>query len=88
MRGEKAYCPDHPDIVACVDFLHNATNKWTENPMSVCATMGDPRPNIICPQEINPEKYCLMTNNTAFCNTIGDICDPDGFVRPEYPYCR
>ena len=31
------YCPNHPDIVGCVDFLHNATNKKTENPYTtVC----------------------------------------------------
>jgi hypothetical protein len=27
MEEAKNYCPNHPDIVACVDFLHNATNK-------------------------------------------------------------
>ena len=85
---KKYYCPDHPDIAACIDFLHNATNKWTENPMSACAGMGNPSPNVTCPQESNPEKYCLNHNNTLFCKTIGDICDEDGFVRPEYPYCK
>jgi hypothetical protein len=49
--------------------------------------MGDPRLNIISPQESNPEGYCLMTNDPAFCKTIGDLCDADGFVKPEYPYC-
>ncbi|MGC1135795.1 MAG: hypothetical protein WA941_23425 [Nitrososphaeraceae archaeon] len=87
IRGEAGYCPWHPDIVACVDFLHNATNKQTESPYGTCAGMGDPRPQIICPQESNPEGYCLMTNNTAFCKTVGDLCDEDGFVKPEYPYC-
>ena len=48
--------------------------------------MGDPRQNIICPQESNPEGYCLITNNTTFCKTIGDLCDEGGFVKPEYPY--
>jgi len=38
--------------------------------------------------EFNPEKYCLKFNDPEFCKTIADICDPDGFVRPEYPYCR
>jgi hypothetical protein len=88
LEGEQRYCPEHPDIVACVPFLQNATNKPTENPDSVCAGMGDPRPNIVCFQEQNPEKYCLNHNNTVFCRTIGDICDPGGFVRPEYPYCK
>jgi hypothetical protein len=87
VSGEENYCPRHPDIVACVDFLQNATNKRTESPIGACAGMGDPRPNIICPQESNPERYCLNTNNTAFCKTIGDLCDEDGFVKPEYPYC-
>jgi hypothetical protein len=88
IKGEKNYCPWHPDIAACVEFLHNATNK-TPEPISLgaCGVMGDPRPNIICPQESNPEGYCLRVNHTAFCKTIGDLCDPDGFVKPEYPYC-
>ena len=81
------YCPNHPDIVGCVDFLHNDANKRTENPMSACAGMGDPRPNIICPQEVNPERYCLEYYNPTFCKTIGDLCDEDGFVKPEYSYC-
>jgi hypothetical protein len=49
--------------------------------------MGDPRPNVVCPQESNPEGYCLNHNDTAFCKTVGDLCDADGFVKPEYPYC-
>jgi hypothetical protein len=49
--------------------------------------MDDLRPNIICPQESDPERDCLNTNNTVFCRTTGDICDEDGFVKPEYPYC-
>jgi hypothetical protein len=80
------YCPNHPDVVGCADFLHNATNKRTQNPDSVCAGAGDSRPNIICPQETNPERYCLMYDN-PYCKFIGDICDDEGFVRPEYPYC-
>ena len=31
IKGEKNYCPSHPDIVACVEFLHNATNKLPES---------------------------------------------------------
>jgi hypothetical protein len=87
MEEAKNYCPNHPDIVACVDFLHNATNKETENPKSSCAGMGDPPQEFTCPQEDNPERYCLTTNNPIFCRTIGDLCDPDGFVKPEYQYC-
>ncbi|MGH9950508.1 MAG: hypothetical protein ACRD5J_02700 [Nitrososphaeraceae archaeon] len=87
ISGEETYCPNHPDIVACVEFLQNATNKRTESPIGACAGMGDPGPGISCPQESNPEKYCLMYDNPTFCRTIGDLCDPDGFVKPEYPYC-
>jgi hypothetical protein len=80
------YCPSHPDIAACVDFLHNATNKVKENPYSVCNGAGDPRSWVICPQEINPERYCLKFDN-PYCKFIGDLCDEEGFVKPEYPYC-
>jgi hypothetical protein len=66
--------------------LHNATNKRTESTTyDICAGMGDPRPGVICFQEQNAEKYCL---GPTFCNTIGDLCDEDGFVKPEYPYCK
>jgi hypothetical protein len=27
-------------------------------------------------------------DDPAFCKTIGDICDPDGFVKPGDAYCR
>jgi hypothetical protein len=27
IRGEASYCSWHPDIAACMDFLHNAPNK-------------------------------------------------------------
>jgi len=87
IRGEEGYCPFHPDIAGCVDFLHNATNKRPASTSGACVGMGDPRPYVICPQESNPEGYCLMTDDPAFCKTIGDICDEDGFVKPEYPYC-
>ena len=87
MDGKESYCPSHPDIVACADFLHNATNKRTVDPSDSCGGMGDPHPNFSCPQEINPERYCLQYDNPTFCKTIGDLCDTDGFVKPEYPYC-
>jgi hypothetical protein len=54
--------------------------------MSVCAGMGDPRTWVICNQETDPERYCLNTDDPVFCKTIGDICDVDSFVKPEYPY--
>jgi hypothetical protein len=58
IEGEEGYCPWHPDIVACVPFLRNDTNKLPE-PITrgACGVFGDPRPNIICPQENNPEGY-------------------------------
>ena len=86
IQGEKSYCPSHPDIAACVGFLHNATNKRSAE-TGTCAGMGDPRPQFSCFKEQDPEKYCLNTNDPVFCKAIGDICDAEGFVRPEYPYC-
>ena len=85
MDGEENYCPDHPDIAGCVDFLHNATNKGQSEALTdpSCARLF-----VSCVHEINPERYCLNTNDPAFCRTIGDLCDEDGFVKPEYPYCK
>ena len=77
-EDKEYYCPNHPDIVGCVDFLHNATNK---KPAEICNSPGG------CFKDQDPEKYCLNYNDSVFCKTIGDICDADGFVRPEYPYC-
>ena len=85
-EDKQYYCPNHPDVVGCVDFLHNSTNKKTESLYSVCTGAGDPRPNFVCPQETNPERYCLEYDN-PYCKFIGDLCDDEGFVRPEYPYC-
>jgi hypothetical protein len=84
IAGEEYYCPNNPDNVACVEFLHNATNKEPayENKEYCAATY------ISCMQEYNPEKYCLNTNDPIFCKSIGNICDVDGFVKPEYPYCK
>jgi len=86
IQGEEGYCPWHPDITACAEFLHNDTNKRPAL-TGICAGAGDPRPFVTCPQESNPEGYCLIHDDPAFCKTIGDICDEDGFVKPEYPYC-
>ena len=81
------YCPDHPDVAGCSDFLlNNSTYKQKiiiENyDINSCKSE-----NITCYEEINPEKYCLTTDNPIFCKSIGDLCDNEGFVRPEYPYC-
>ena len=87
IQGYERYCPDNPDDPACTEFLHNATNKEKAQ-TGICAGKGDPRSFVICPQEADPERYCLNTNDPVFCKTIGDICDVGGFVRPEYPYCK
>ena len=57
------------------------------NHYSVHTGAGDPRSWVICPQETNPEGYCLMDDN-PYCKFIGDLCDDEGFVRPEYAYCK
>lgn len=84
IEGHERYCPNHPDITACVEFLYNATNKGQGQASTdvVCA-----QPFVTCLHESNPEKYCMNTNDPVFCKTIGDLCDEDGFVKPEYPYC-
>ena len=53
-----------------------------------CVGMGDPHPNIVCPRESDPERYCFNPDDPVFCKTIGDICDADGFVKPEDTYCK
>jgi hypothetical protein len=37
-------------------------------------------------QEDNPEEYCLGYDSPR-CKEVGDLSDPDGYVKPEYPYC-
>ena len=87
IEGHENYCPNNPDDAACSEFLHDASNKRPAESGS-CAGMGDPRTWVTCAKEADPERYCLNTNDPAFCKTIGDICDADGFVRLEYPYCK
>jgi hypothetical protein len=41
IEGEKNYCPNNPDNVACVEFLHNATNKEKAQ-TGISAGKGDP----------------------------------------------
>ena len=41
-----------------------------------------------CFKDQDPEKYCLNYNDPAFCKTVGDLCDADGLVKPEYAYCK
>ena len=50
IEGEKSYWPNNPDNVACVEFLHNATNKRPAE-TGICAGMGNQTPYVICPQE-------------------------------------
>ncbi|MGE5662376.1 MAG: hypothetical protein ACM3X1_09050 [Ignavibacteriales bacterium] len=80
IEGYDVYCRDRPDDPACTEFLHDPNNKKP-------AETGP-----LCGQEPShpgqdPEKYCINHNDPVFCKTIGDICDPDGFVKPEDAYC-
>ena len=52
----------------------------------ICA-LGPEASHPSCFKNQDPEKYCLNHNDPAFCKTIGDICDADGFVKPEDAYC-
>jgi len=84
IQGYERYCPDNPDDPACTDFLHDVSNKQPRSTIGACS--HEPyHPG--CPQIVNPERYCLTTDDPAFCKTIGDICDADGFVKPEDAYC-
>ena len=77
---------DNPDDPACTEFLHDVSNKQPLPPKSGSVCDQEPyHPG--CPQIHNPERYCLVTDDPAFCKTIGDICDADGFVKPEDAYC-
>ena len=78
IEGHELYCPDNPDDPACTEFLHNATNK---KPAEICNSPG-------CFKDQDAEKYCLNYNDPTFCKTVGDVCDADGFVKPEYTYCK
>ncbi|MGA9318604.1 MAG: hypothetical protein WBV84_11190 [Nitrososphaeraceae archaeon] len=81
-EDKKYYCPNHPDVGGCAEFLHYDTNKIPgEVGPPNCANL-----HVICPPDSNPEKWCLQYNN-PYCKFIGDICDDEGFVKPEYPYC-
>lgn len=82
------YCPDHPDIAACTDFLRNNSTFKHQIIQENYDIESCKRVNVTCSEEINPEKYCLETDNPVFCKSIGGLCDEDGFVKPEYPYCQ
>jgi hypothetical protein len=77
-------CPNRPDDPSCSEFLHDPSNKITPSPYGLCAQQPY-HPG--CPQITDPERYCLTTDDQAFCKTIGDICDADGFVKAEDAYC-
>jgi hypothetical protein len=84
-EGHERYCPNNPDDPACVEFLHDAGNKLPPESGPLCGQEpSDPG----CFKNQDPEKYCLNHNDPTFCKTIGDICDADGFVRPEDVYCK
>ncbi len=82
-ENKSNYCPQHPDVAGCTEFLQNATNKRPEP--AYCATMTA---SVSCfdYREDNPEEYCLEYDS-PHCKEVGDLCDDEGFVRPEYPYC-
>ena len=78
IEGHELYCPDNPDDPACTEFLHNATNKLQQK---FVILLG-------CFKDQDAEKYCLNYNDPTFCKTVGDICDANGFVKPEDAYCK
>ncbi len=80
-QGYESFCQFHSESPNCVEFLHNATNKRPAE-SGICAGMGDPRLNITCSKENDPESYCRVTDDPVFCNTVGDICDVGGFIKP------
>jgi hypothetical protein len=65
------------------EFLHDPSNKKHLLPTDFAQQPYHPS----CPQIADPERYCLTTDDQAFCRTIGDICDADGFVKAEDAYC-
>jgi hypothetical protein len=84
IKGHASYCPWRPDDPACTEFLHDVSNKLPRSSIGACAQVPY-HPG--CPQNYDPERYCLVTDDPAFCRTVGDLCDPDGFVKPEDAYC-
>lgn len=85
IEGHERYCPNNPDDPACVEFLHDASNKLPPESGPLCGQEpSDPG----CFKNQDPEKYCLNHNDPTFCKTIGDICNADGFVRPEDAYYK
>ena len=86
IQGQEMYCPNNPDDPACTEFLHDASNKQLPEG-DICALSSEERTFTGCFKDQDPEKYCLNHNDPTFCKTIGDICDADGFVKPEYAYC-
>jgi hypothetical protein len=84
IKGHEIYCPDNPDDPACTKFLHDVSNKRPPETGPLC---GPEASHPGCFKNQDPEKYCLNHNDPAFCKTIGDICDADGFVKLEDAYC-
>jgi len=84
IEGHEVYCRDRPDDPACTEFLHDPSNKKPAETGPLC---GPEASHPGCFKNQDPEKYCLNHNDPVFCKTIGDICDADGFVKPEDAYC-
>jgi hypothetical protein len=74
-----------------VQMIHLAANSYMIQVIKKHLLPMDFEPNCLthpgCPQITDPERYCLTTDDQAFCRTIGDICDADGIVKAEDAYC-
>ena len=74
-----------------VQMIHLAANSYMIQVIKKHLLLTDFAPNsliiLVVPQITDPERYCLTTDDQAFCRTIGDICDADGFVKAEDAYC-
>ena len=68
-------------------FARISTNKRPAE-SGICAGMGDPSPYFTYFKEGDSERYCLVSDDPAFCKGIGNICDVDGSIKPECAYCK
>ena len=85
IEGHASYRPNNPDDPTCTEFLHDTSNKRPAESGPVC---GQEPSYASYFKNQDPEKYCLNHDDRAFCKTIGDICDADGFVKPEDAFCK
>jgi hypothetical protein len=85
IRGVENYCPWRPDDPACTEYLHDPSNKGPAESGLIC---GQEPSHPGCFKNQDPERYCLLSDDPAFCKGVGDICDTDGFVKPEDAYYK